>query len=94
MIAECLHMKYVCRFILSAPYEYNSKIANFATPRRITSVSWTPAGDAFIIDRWRKDRSTSMWLLRNGGRSVAVKIPQFDRKYEDLYSSPGMACMA
>lgn len=75
-------------YTLCYPYDYKKKKHVFATKRRISSVIWTLTGDTLVQDRWRKDRSTSMWFLKQG-TTTPLKIPQFDRKYEDRYSSPG-----
>ena len=77
-------------FHLTAPYALDAgKDKVFGTERRISGVSWSADGTAFVTDRWRKSRRTRLWLVDRDPTKPLVKVPKFDRSYEDRYCSPG-----
>ena len=75
----------------------NDKTELFTSDLRISSVGWSAAGAMFTVERWRKTRRMRLWITppllhgdSGGIAATAVKVPAFDRQYEDRYSSPGM----
>lgn len=76
-------------------------ICVFKTDLRVLKVAWCKSGAWIVEDKWRKSRRRRLWILQAEDavlissenkhfiRQHWIKVPVFDRQYENRYKSPG-----